>query len=416
MGTTSNYSLELARKAKSVTSRMRVLDQRQKNHILKSLAALLRQNTKEILSANAKDIEAGEQTDLGRALLDRLKLNENRIESIAQGVEDIIQLPDPVGESGEFRVLENGIRIGQVKVPLGVVLVIYESRPNVTIDVAALCIKSGNVAILRGGKEAVNTNGIFVKLLGTAFQENGHDPMAFFVDRVERDIINDLLKMNQFIDIVVPRGGPGLIKTVSENSTIPVIKHDAGLCHIFLAEDAEYEMARDVILNAKTQRPGTCNAAETLLIEKEFSHSREILQDLIDAGVKLKGCQLSRNLIPEIDAASEEDYATEWLDMIMNVKFVENMDEAIDHIERFSSEHSEAILSNNYNKIGSFLQRVDSAALFVNCSTRFHDGGQFGLGAEVGISTQKLHVRGPMGLEHLTTMKYIVLGQGQIRE
>ncbi len=413
----SDYSLNLASSAKKSSSQLRLMTTAQKNGVLRRLSGLLLdpEQQKGLLHANERDIEFARENQLSSAMIDRLALTEKRIAEVARGVEEVVALPDPVGVTGAFRVLENGLRIGQIKVPLGVVLVIFESRPNVTIDVASLCIKSGNVAILRGGKEALHTNQAFFQLLGQAFLDEGFESMAFFVDKPDREIINELLSLDAYIDIVVPRGGYGLIQAVTEASRIPVIKHDAGICHMYVAADADLTMATEILTNAKTQRPGTCNAVETLLLDAGFAYKRELLESIRQHKVTLKGCSESQRILPGIDSATEEDYATEWLDLILNVRVVKNMDEAIAHIERYGSGHSEAIVSNHYTQIGEFMNRVDSAAVFVNCSTRFHDGGQFGLGAEVGISTQKLHVRGPMGLEHLTTTKYLVMGNGQVR-
>lgn len=411
-----NYIIELVKKAKGSASRMRILSTREKNTILKNLIGLIKNNSDKILSENQKDLTGGRKNGISSALLDRLKLNEGRIQDIARGVEDIIQLADPVGGTTPFRLLENGIRLGQVNVPLGVVAVIYESRPNVTIDVASLCIKSGNVAILKGGREAFYSNKIFYELLKEAFHKSNFDPYLFFVEKTERAYVNELLKQDKYIDVVIPRGGYDLVRAVSENSSIPVIKHDAGICHIYVASDADLGMAREIVINAKTQRPGTCNAVETLLIDKNFGFTPELIKSIQKEGVKIKGCVNAKKIVPDIELALPEDYHTEWLDLILSLKIVENLDEATKHIEDHSSSHSEGIITNDYQKIADFSNKVDSAALFINCSTKFHDGGQFGLGAEVGISTQKLHVRGPMGLEHLTCKKYIALGNGQVRK
>lgn len=411
-----SYIQDLARQAKEDSHKMRVLTRQDKDRILGQIARLIQERSDFLKQENQKDLDQGKERELSAALLDRLELTDKRIDAMARGVEEVIQLEDPAGQTTPFRVLPNGIRLGQVYVPLGVVAVIYESRPNVTIDVAALCIKSGNVPLLRGGSEAFHSNQALYDILQEAFRAEGLEPMAYMVAKTERQYIQELLKLDQFIDVVVPRGGYGLIQTVTDLSRIPVIKHDAGICHTYVAADAPKEMAEQIALNAKVSRPGTCNAMETLLLDKNYPYKEEILQAFANEGVKIMGCPQVREIFPSAEEVTDQDFATEWLDLILNVRIVAGVANAISHIQKFSSQHSEAIVSQDYQLIADFSHRVDSAAVFVNSSTRFHDGGQFGLGAEVGISTQKLHVRGPMALEHLVTTKYLVMGNGQIRD
>ncbi len=389
----------------------------ERNQFLTILCEELKNNQDEIIVANAKDIAEAKKNQLNSALIDRLTLTPTRIAALVQGVEEIRQLPEPLGEIKNGKTLANGLTLYQESVPLGVVLVIYESRPNVTIDIAALSIKSGNGLILRGGKEALNSNLFLGKLVQQAltkakFPQNS----VTVIEKTDRDLVDVLLQQNQYIDIVVPRGGHALIERVSSKSSIPVIKHDKGLCHIFLDENYSKEEAIKIILNAKTQRPGVCNALETLLIHKNVQYKKEIFTALQKEKVEIR---LDEKLFSEFSGyslATVQDWEEEYLDLILSIKEVEDVKEATSWISRYGSGHSDAILSYHTPTIRYFKQKVDSACVLVNCSTRFHDGGMFGLGAEVGISTQKLHVRGPMGLQHLTCLKYIVEGQGQVRE
>ena len=404
MSDSKEYTDTIARKASAAKREIRTLKTSFKNEVLKLLAEDILKNKESIISENAKDIAAGKEKNLSPALVDRLLLNEKRIESLANSVLEIAALPDPIGEVVRGVHLPNGIELVSKRVPLGVVLVIYESRPNVTIDVGALCFKSGNVAILRGGSEAIHSNLVLIT-----------EDAVLFVDKTDRAHIVSLLVKDKEIDIVVPRGGEGLISFVTENSKIPVVKHDKGVCNIFVDASADFDKAVNILLNAKTQRPGVCNAVENVVIHKDFPRTKDLLAALKAKGVELLLDEPLLKLFPEAKKATDEEYALEFLDLRLSFKTVSNIEEAFTFIEKYSSGHSEAILSEDHKSIELFLAQLDSAALFVNCSTRFHDGGEFGFGAEVGISTGKLHVRGPMGLVHLTTTKTILRGDGQVR-
>ncbi len=385
------------------------------------LADLLedRAERERILAENAKDLAAAETSGLKASLVDRLRLNEKRLGDMIQALREIAAMPDPLGEVVLGRRLSNGVEMIQKRVPMGVVFTIYESRPNVTVDVGALCVKSGNCAILRGGKEAVHTNRILHELFRTALERAGLPGDAVqLVSETDRAYMLALLQQDDLIDLVVPRGGEQLIRFISANSRIPVVKHDKGVCTIFVDESADYTQALSIIANAKLQRPSVCNAAENLLIHTAFPEKARLLRELSEAGVRLLGDDATCSLFPGARAIADpdEEYATEYLDERLSVKVVGGVDEAVDFIYRYGSGHSEAILSNNQNHIRRFQDNVDSAAVFVNCSTRFHDGGQMGFGAEVGISTGRMHVRGPMGVRDLTTTTYVMTGSGQIRE
>jgi glutamate-5-semialdehyde dehydrogenase len=407
-----------ARKAKEASRSAAELSTSQKNGVLASIAEGLVSGTAEILKANAIDIENARASGQSDAFIDRLTLTPERIKNIASAVKDIIQLEDPVGNIEKMITRPSGIRVGRMRVPVGVVMVIYESRPNVTIDIASLCVKSGNAAILRGGKESLQSNLALHAIVKKALSDNGFSPEIIqLVDNPDREILNALLKMNSYIDIVVPRGGRGLITAVTEQSTIPVIKHDKGVCHTFVDRSAKKDMAERIAINAKVQRPGVCNAMETLLVHKDYPYAKELFQSLLDMNVELRGCDRSISLIPgKIKPAVEEDWGTEYEALILSVKIVDDMDQAIRHIHTYGSGHSEAIVTEDYSNAQAFLRKVDSAAVMVNASTRFHDGGELGLGAEVGISTQKLHARGAMGIEGLTCLKFVVYGQGEVRK
>jgi len=343
-------------------------------------------------------------------------LDEKRIEGIAVSVEEIANFPDPVGRIENMKVVPSGIKVGQMRIPLGVVAVIYESRPNVTVDIAALCIKSGNVAILRGGEEAVHSNIAFAQIIRSALKENGQpENIVNLMENLDRDLVPVLLKKDKDIDIVIPRGGEGLISMVTRESSIPVLKHEKGICHIFVDESAKKETAERITINAKVQRPSACNAAETLLIHEKYPYAVELIQCLIDNGVEVRGCKKIASFKPGVKPAEEKDWSTEYLELIISAKMVSSFDEAVEHISRYNSGHTETIVTSDYYNSEKFLKVIDSAAVMVNASTRFHDGGEFGLGAEVGISTQKLHARGAMGIEGLTTLKYIVYGNGEVR-
>ena len=416
MSESNEYTDTIAKKASAAKREIRTLKTSVKNDVLKLLAEDLIKNKDRIIQENEKDINAGKEKNLSPALLDRLLLNEKRIESLSKSVLEIAALPDPVGEVVRGVHLPNGIELVSKRVPLGVVLLIYESRPNVTIDVGALSFKSGNVAILRGGSEAIHSNLVLIGIFRSVLkQKNITEDAVLFVDKTDRSHIVSLLKKDKEIDIVVPRGGEGLISFVTENSKIPVVKHDKGVCNIFVDASADFDKAVNILLNAKTQRPGVCNAVENIIIHKDFPKTKELFTALKAKGVDLLLDNSLLQIFPDARLATDDDYALEFLDLRLSAKMVSNLEEAIVFIEKYSSGHSEAILSEDHKSIEKFLSQLDSAALFVNCSTRFHDGGEFGFGAEVGISTGKLHVRGPMGLVHLTTTKTILRGDGQVR-
>ncbi|MCW2277117.1 glutamate-5-semialdehyde dehydrogenase [Heliophilum fasciatum] len=413
---------ELSRKgqkAKDAAYELSTFSSIQKNQALQAMADALKAQQDEILAANAIDVEAGKQKGMSKALLDRLLLTPKRIDEMAQGLIDLISLPDPIGEVLSQKRRPNGLEIAKMRVPLGVVGIIYEARPNVTVDAAGLCIKSGNATLLRGGSEAIHSNIALIKVIAAAATAAGlPDGAIQLIEDTRREVAQAMMTMNEYIDVLIPRGGAGLIQTVVKTATVPVIETGVGNCHIFVDKSADLTMAEKIIINAKTQRPGVCNAMETLLVHEEVAATflPQIAQALQQKNVELRGCPQTSKIIAGIQAATDEDYATEFLDLILAVRVVAHFDEALEHIRRYSSGHSEAIITNDYSRARKFTQRVDAAAVYVNASTRFTDGSQFGLGAEIGISTQKLHSRGPMGLEELTTIKYIGYGDGQVRE
>jgi glutamate-5-semialdehyde dehydrogenase len=412
------YVEKLAGQAKDTCPVLASLSSNQKNFLLAKMASLLEADTKKILDANIIDIENAVKRGLSKTLIDRLTLNEKRINGMADGLRTLITLEDPVGKTISMWRRPNGLEIGQQRVPLGVVGIIYEARPNVTVDAAGLCLKAGNAVILKGGSEALNSNRILVQTLQRALIDYNLSPNAVqLIDSTEREATQVLMRQNRSIDVLIPRGGAGLIKAVVENSTIPVIETGIGNCHTYIDSDADLTMARNIAYNAKVQRPGVCNAMETLLIHEQVAEAvlPQLAADYRGAGVELRGCPATCKII-SAKPACEEDWATEFLDLILAIKIVKDLDEAIDHINRYGTKHSEAIVTNNYQKARHFLASVDAAAVYVNASTRFTDGYEFGFGAEIGISTQKIHARGPMGLEALTTIKYIIYGDGQIRE
>lgn len=389
-----------------------------KNDALYKIADALEANADTIIEANKIDLENGKQNGLTKALLDRLALSVERINGMADGVRKVAQFDDPIGRVISGKTLPNGLQIQKVAVPLGVIGIIFEARPNVTSDAAALCLKSGNVCILRGGKEAINSNKAIAKIMREAIKAAGLpiDCVALIED-TSRDTANEMMKMNQYLDCLIPRGGAGLINSVVQNSTVPVIQTGVGNCHIYVEKTADINMAAEIIYNAKTQRPSVCNAAESLLIDEAIAKDAlpVIAEKLSLKNVEIRGCKKTCEILPQSILATEEDYAKEFLDYIISVKVVSGIDEALAHIAKYSSGHSECIITNDYNASRRFTNEVDSAAVYVNASTRFTDGGMFGMGAEIGISTQKLHARGPMGLNELTSMKFIINGNGQIR-
>lgn len=410
------YIEEICRKSKKASYTAAGLSTVEKNSLLNAIAKKMRERTDYIISENKKDLEEAQRMKLSTAMYDRLLLTPERIEGMAVSVEEIAAQEEPVGRIENMKKRPSGITVGQMRVPVGVVAVIFESRPNVTTDIAALCIKSGNSSILRGGEEAIYSNTALYSIVKETIAEfNLPVEMVTLITELDRDLVPVLLKMNEYIDIVIPRGGHGLISLVTKESLIPVIKHDRGLCHLYIDDSAEEDMANSIAVNAKVQRPGVCNAVETILIHSGYKHTDTLIDSLIAEGVEVRGCERTSAFTGKVIAATPLDWDTEYLDLIVSVKIVDSMDEAIDHITTFSSGHSEAIVTSNYSCAQKFLSVVDSAAVFVNASTRFHDGGEFGLGAEVGISTQKLHSRGAMGVEGLTTLKYIVYGNGEVR-
>ena len=410
--------LGMAKKAKIVSRNLATLSSEIKNDVLKKVAQKLRENREELKKINEKDVNQAVLQGQTKAFIDRLTLTDKIIESMAKGLEEVAALPDPVGEVVKMWKRPNSLLVGRMRIPLGVIAIIYESRPNVTIDAAGLCFKSGNAVILRGGKEALNSN----LALGEIFREtlkefNIPEDVVQVVPTPERKLIEYMLELEEYIDLIIPRGGEGLIRFVTERARMPVIKHYKGVCHVYIDDEANLEMARIVAINAKCQRPGVCNAMETLLVHKNIAE--KILPDLAEEykkyGVELRGCSETLKYIPWAKPATEEDWYAEYLDLILAIKVVENIDSAIEHISKYGSNHTEAIITENYSKAMKFLKEVDASVVLVNASTRFNDGGELGLGAEIGISTTKIHAYGPMGLEELTTTKFIVFGNGQIR-
>lgn len=390
-----------------------------KNQALLNIARKLEESIGKIISINDKDLSAGKKAGLSKALLDRLELNEKRIKGMAKGLKEVVQLEDPIGEVIGIKRRPNGLEVGKVRVPLGVIGIIYEARPNVTVDVAGLCLKAGNAVILRGGSEAFNSNRILTEIIKGAIIEAGLPGESVqLIQTTERKAVEVLFKLNDYLDVLIPRGGAELIRRVVQESSIPVIETGIGNCHVYVDSFANIDMALRIVYNAKTDRPAVCNAAEKLLIHKDIAGEflPLIYKKFSENNVELRGCDASRKMVPDIKKATEDDWYEEYLDYIMAVKIVDNIDDAINHIYKYGSKHSDAIVTNNYDNANKFLQEVDSAAVYVNASTRFTDGGEFGMGAEIGISTQKLHARGPMGLTELTSTKFIIRGQGQIRE
>ncbi len=382
------------------------------------VADSLIKNTDRILKENEKDVSAFIEKGGKPAMVDRLKLTQKRIADMADGVRKVEMLSSPVGEVINTVLRPNGLKIGKKRVPLGVIGIIYEARPNVTVDAAALCIKTQNACILRGGSESINSNSVICDIISDALKEAGYPENAVQLVRdTDRSVAKELMKMNDYIDVLIPRGGKGLIKTVVNNATVPVIETGTGNCHIYVEETADFKMAADITVNAKTSRPSVCNAAETLLVDEKIANKflPLVKNELSPFNVQLRGCEKTLKILSDISPAKEEDFETEYNDLILAIKVVSGIDEAIAHINKYGTGHSEAIITNDYAKSNHFLDCVDAAAVYVNASTRFTDGFEFGFGAEIGISTQKLHARGPMGLNELTTTKYIIYGSGQTR-
>lgn len=409
---------QLGINAKEAEKKLMIASTEEKNKALIKISEALISNADKIIEENAKDLKNGEDNGMAKAMLDRLKLDKDRIEGMAKGVRDVVDLPDPVGRVLSTTTRPNGLKIDKVATPMGVIAVIFEARPNVTSDAAALCLKSGNTVILRGGKEAINSNMIIAKVMREAVKEAGmSENVIQLVEDTSRDSANELMAMNKYVDVLIPRGGAGLIQAVVKNATVPVIETGVGNCHIYVDKEADMDKAVDIVFNAKTSRPSVCNAAESLLIHKDIASDVlvKIKNKLDEKDVKLVGDESARNIIEDMDVATDEDWATEYLDYKMSVKIVESVEEAIEHIYRYSTGHSECIVTENIKTAEQFMNQVDSAAVYVNASTRFTDGGEFGFGAEIGISTQKLHARGPIGLPELQSFKYKIYGNGQIR-
>jgi len=409
----------MAREAKAAARQVAVLSTEVKNRVLEGMARELEARRAFIRKENGKDLAAGREKGLSEAMLDRLALTDKVIDSMAAGLREVAALPDPVGGVSDMNKRPNGLMVGRMRVPLGVIGMIYESRPNVTVDAAALCLKAGNAVLLRGGSEAFHSNMALAGILQDVLRRENAAPAAVQVVPVtDREAVNIMLELEEQIDLIIPRGGEGLIRFVAENSRIPVLKHYKGVCHIYVDDGADLDMAADVVFNAKVQRPGVCNSLETLLVHRGIAPRAlpEIARRLMEAGVELRGCPESRGLVPACKAATEDDWHAEYLALVLAVRVVADMDEAMDHIAAYGSQHTESIITNDYARAMRFLREVDASSVMVNASTRFSDGGQYGLGAEIGISTTKLHAYGPMGLEELTTRKFIVYGEGHIRE
>ena len=404
-----------AKKASVSLSNLSTLD---KNKALIKISEELINKSQYIINENLKDIEKAEENGIKPIMIDRLRLNESRIRSMSDGIMKVAELNDPIGEIINMTASPNGLKIGKMRVPLGVIAIIYEARPNVTVDAAALTLKSGNAVILRGGKEAINSNIALVNIMKNALKSVGLDENYIqLIEDTSRQTATELMKLNDYVDVLIPRGGAGLIKSVIENATVNVIETGTGNCHIYVDEDCDIEMAAEIIFNAKTQRPSVCNAAESMVIHSKIADKALplIQTKLKEKEVEIKGCERTSQII-DCTRATNEDFYTEYLDYIISSKIVDSLDEAISHINEHSTHHSEAIVTNNYFRAQQFLNQIDSAAVYVNASTRFTDGYEFGLGAEIGISTQKFHARGPMGLNELTTIKYVIYGNGQIRK
>lgn len=415
----SNLTLEeIGRRAKAAEAAMRVLPTSQKNKALTTAADYLMANMKMILEANEADVEQAKENQMAPALVDRLLLTEARIAQMAEGLRQMAELDDPVGEVLSMKQRPNGLMIGQKRVPLGVIGIIYESRPNVTADAFGLCFKAGNVVILRGGKDALHSNHAITRTIQDALLkcELPQDAISLITD-VSHETAEKFMKLNQYIDVLIPRGGAGLIQTVVRQATVPVIETGTGNCHIYVDETADLDMAVDIIYNAKTQRIGVCNACESLVVHEKVKDALlpRLVQKLKEKNVEVRGDEASRSVCSDIVSATDDDWGTEYLDYILSVKTVANIEEAIAHINKYNTGHSEAIITKDYSNSQKFLDEIDAAAVYVNASTRFTDGFEFGFGGEIGISTQKLHARGPMGLKELTSTKYIIYGNGQVR-
>ena len=413
-------SIELiGKRAKAASKKTAVLTTVERNNALRSVGDALIKHSDEIIEANRIDIENARANGMKPALLDRLSLNGERIKGMVEGLLQVADLEDPIGEITHMKKRPNGLMIGYQKVPLGVVAIIYESRPNVTVDAFSLTFKSGNAVILRGGSDCINSNIILVDIIRDSLKSMGLDEDSIIlITDTDRKYVNELMKLNEYVDVIIPRGGAGLIKNVVNNSTVPVIETGTGNCHVYVDESADLDMAVNIVYNAKTQRIGVCNACESLVVHRAIAEKfiPMVVDKLKEKNVEVRGDSFSMDIDRRIVPATEEDWGTEYLDYIISLKTVENIDEAIEHINRYNTGHSEAIVTKDYDNSRKFTQQIDAAAVYVNASTRFTDGFEFGFGAEIGISTQKIHVRGPMGLDALTTGKYVILGDGQVRK
>ncbi|WP_067866045.1 glutamate-5-semialdehyde dehydrogenase [Neptuniibacter marinus] len=413
------YMIELGENARDAARLVAKADTNLKNQALLAMADAIDSSRPELHAANALDLDGGRKNGLDSAMLDRLELTDARIDTMIEGLRQVATLADPVGAINDLKYLPSGIQVGKMRVPLGVIGIIYESRPNVTVEAASLCLKSGNATILRGGSEAIHSNQAVANCIKAGLKSAGLPEHAVqVVETTDREAVGQMITMPEYIDVIVPRGGKGLIERVSRDAKVPVIKHLDGICHVYIDDQADAGKAVNIALNAKTHRYGTCNTMETLLVNSSIAE--EVLSELSEryqaAGVELRGCERTRKLLPHIKLATEEDWSTEYLAPVLSIKLVDNMDEAILHINRYGSHHTDSIVTENYTKSRAFLREVDSSSVMVNASTRFADGFEYGLGAEIGISTDKIHARGPVGLNGLTSEKYVVLGDGHIRQ
>jgi glutamate-5-semialdehyde dehydrogenase len=405
--------------AKSTTTELSILPTESKNQALGAMAQALVENEGYLLAENQKDIQSAEENHVSTALIDRLALNKERISGMAEGLRQLISLKDPVGDILESWERPNGLKINKVRVPLGVIGIIYEARPNVTVDAAGLCLKTGNAVVLRGSSSAYHSNKAIVSVLHRSLEYTDIPVDALqLVEATDRESATRMLKLNEYLDVLIPRGGAGLIRSVVENATVPVLETGAGNCHIYIDENANPDMAFSIAVNAKTSRPAVCNAAESILVHRSWAehYLPQLIAALVEKGVSIRGCEATKAFDDEVETAAEEDYFTEYLDLTVAMRVVPSIDDAISHIQKYGSKHSEAIITEDNGRAEYFLKRVDAAAVYHNASTRFTDGFEFGFGAEIGISTQKLHARGPMGLAALTSSKYVIFGRGQIRE
>jgi glutamate-5-semialdehyde dehydrogenase len=419
MNDVSQRIVGISRKAREASRRLANVSTEDKNRTLLAAAREIRENRTALQEANRKDLSAARNRGLSAAMIDRLTLSDKTLDQICESLEEVTALPDPVGEVVSMWKRPNGLQVGKMRIPLGVIGIIYEARPNVTVDAAALCLKSGNAVLLRGGSEAIHSNLALAGLLARACQAAGlPESSVQLIETTDRSAVLAMLKQEELIDLIIPRGGEGLIRFVVENSRIPVLKHYKGVCHVYVDQGADPEMAKSICVNAKVQRPGVCNSMETLLIHEREAETLlpEIARALREHGVEIRGCPATLQRLPDARPATEEDWGAEFLDLVLSVKIVGSMEEAMDHIDRYGSLHTESIVTRDYERAERFLREVQSSTVMVNASTRFSDGFEFGLGAEIGISTSKLHAFGPMGLQELTTTKFIVRGQGQIRE